>query len=654
MKLHVPIRQRLKVIGLLFLFGMSCGVLHAQNKQGNIWYFGDHAGIDFNSGSPVALTNGQTYSPDINSLVIEGTAVISDSSGALLFYTNGTKVWNKNHLVMPNGDSLLGNFSSTQSALIVPQPGSSRYFYVFTTSDFYYQDLQYGFRYSMVDICLDGGSGDVITNQKNILILDTVAEKLTAIRHANGTDYWIIVHKYYSDAFYSYHLSAAGLIDTVISHVGSRHPLNSNPNITGYAIGYLKASPNGQKLCCVSTNGYCIAEYFDFDKSTGIVSNCVNIQTDSVYNYYGVSFSPDNSKLYIAGNLNDYNIYQYDLNAGSGNPDSVKASRTPVAIQGNNYLALQLMTDGKIYVARGNPSTYLGAINLPNNLGLSCNYLDSAVYLNGKTASFGLPNFIDSYDYSNSIYNCITGIITGISSSDSTFCEKQCIDFYDLSTNNPTSWQWFFPGADSTTSTLQNPTNICYNNYGSFDVTLIACNPAGCDTLVLTNFINEYPAPTPIITQSNDTLFSSPGVAYQWWNVSTGIIAGATNSYYIPTTGGDYYVIVTDTIGCAGSSNVITVSFAGINQWAIGNGQLSIIPNPFNSLITIGITSQQNIKHATFQIKNLLGQTVFIKEEKNLSSHFSKTLDLSFLENGIYFLEVIVDGEMVAKKIIKQ
>jgi len=377
-------------------------------KQGNIWYFGDHAGLDFNSGSPIPLTNGQTYSPDPNNSVIEGTSVISDSSGVLLFYTNGTKIWNKNHQEMPNGDGLLGNFSSTQSSLIVPQPNSSQYFYVFTTSDFYYQNLQYGLRYSIVDICLDGGLGDVIPNQKNILILDTVCEKLTAVQHSNGIDYWIIAHKYYSDAFYSYHLSSTGIVDTIISHVGSRHPLLSlPPNITGYAIGYLKASPNGQKLCCVSSNGYCIAEYFDFDKSTGVVSNCVNIQPDSIYNYYGVSFSADNSKLYIAGNMNDYNIYQYNLNAGNGNADSVKASRTPIAIQNNNYLALQLATDGKIYVARGNPSTYLGAIESPNNLGLNCNYVHNAVYLNGKTASFGLPNFIVSFDYENSDFKCL-------------------------------------------------------------------------------------------------------------------------------------------------------------------------------------------------------------------------------------------------------
>jgi hypothetical protein len=295
----------------LLLIAIIPSVVNAQ-KQGNIWYFGNHAGLDFNGSIPVALTNGQTYSPDGSP--IEGCAVISDSTGSLLFYTNGNKVWNQNQQVMPHGDSLDSDFSSTQAALIIPQPGSSRYFYVFTVDDFYEDHLKYGFRYSMVDITLDNCLGDVITNQKNILLLDTVCEKLTGVRHTNGTDYWIIVHKYFSNTFYSYHLSSAGIVDTVVSQIGSVHPANMVG--LGGAIGQLKASPNGNMLAIVNGNSnHSIAEYFNFDKNTGIVSNLVNIQTDTLYNYYGVSFSPDNSKLYISCWLNNNGVYQFNLNA---------------------------------------------------------------------------------------------------------------------------------------------------------------------------------------------------------------------------------------------------------------------------------------------------------------------------------------------------
>ena len=376
-------------------------------KQGNIWYFGDHAGLDFNSGIPIAITNGETYDSSYHS---EGTAVISDSSGSLLFYTNGQKIWNKNHQIMPNGDSLFGSWSSTQAALIIPQPGNSRYFYVFTTDAFFEDSLKYGFRYSMIDICLDNGLGDVIKEKKNIKILDTVSEKLTAVRHSNGIDYWVIIHKYFSDAIYAYLLTSAGITDTVISHIGTIHPHGTQS--LSAAIGQLKASPNGQKLAIVDGNDddSNIAEYFDFDKSTGVVSNYVNIQSNPVYHYYGVSFSPDNTKLYIACNLNSNSIFQYNLIAGGGNPDSVKASCTKISDYWN-FEALQLAVDGKIYVStKAYNGNYLAVINNPNNAGINCNYQDSAIYLNGKTASYGLPNFIDSYDYSNTTYDCKDGI----------------------------------------------------------------------------------------------------------------------------------------------------------------------------------------------------------------------------------------------------
>jgi hypothetical protein len=395
-----------KFLLFLILLPLCC----LSQKQGNIWYFGDHAGLNFNNGTPVALTNGQTYSPDGTS--IEGSAVISDSSGALLFYTNGTKVWTKNHQLMPNGTDLLGNFSSTQSSLIIAQPESDRFFYIFTTDDFYVDNLQYGFRYSVVDMCLNHSMGDIVFDQKNILLLDTVAEKLTAVKHANGADYWIIVHKYYSDAFYSFRLTSTGIVDTVISHAGSRHPPIASAQSSGQSLGYLKASPNGQKLATVNGNAgeYTIAEYFDFDKSTGIVSNCVNLQTNlaAQAQFYGVSFSPDNTKLYISCWLNGLGIYQFDLNASNGNADSVIASKTKITanINSNNW-AMQLATDGKIYIA-GSGRQYLAAINNPNSLGTGCNYQDSAIYLNGKICHTGLPNFIDSYDYENTKLNICT------------------------------------------------------------------------------------------------------------------------------------------------------------------------------------------------------------------------------------------------------
>ena len=110
--------------GILFFFFLFTSFVYSKGEA-NIWYFGQNAGLDFNSGVPVALTNGQLVTD-------EGCATISNSSGQLLFYTDGVTVYNKNHTVMVNGTGLLGHSSSMQSATIVPKPGSSNLFYIFT------------------------------------------------------------------------------------------------------------------------------------------------------------------------------------------------------------------------------------------------------------------------------------------------------------------------------------------------------------------------------------------------------------------------------------------------------------------------------------------------------------------------------------------
>ncbi len=222
-----------------------------------------------------------------------------------------------------------------------------------------------------------------------------------------------------------------------------------------------------------------------------------------------------------------------------------------------------------------------------------------------------------------------SGINANFFSSDTSFCEKQCIDFFDLSTNNPTSWQWFFPGSDSLTSTEQNPSGICYSSYGSFDVTLVACNASGCDTIFLPGFINEFQAPpVPVITVNADTLFSSAAFSYQWYD-SNGLIPGATGNYYVYTGAGNYYVVITDSNGCAASSIVIPV---GVHELSLQ--EIKITPNPSDGVITIHFSGVP-FQNAFVEVHDGTGR--LIKREK-LSS-LSTTIDLD-MSPGIYFVTV--------------
>lgn len=382
-------------------------------KQGNIWYFGDKGGIDFSSGVPVPLSNGQiAYGNGVNHM--EGTAAISDSTGQLLFYTEGMHVWNKNHQLMLNGSGLLGNYSSTQSSLIVPDPGNpDRYYYLFTVSSGFCcnGDISDGLRYSKVDICLDNQLGDIIPNEKNIKLVDTVTEKIAVTKHANGVDYWILTHKYNSNQFWALYLNASGITDTVISSIGSVHDGG-----LGHTQGQLKFSNSGNKIAIGGSNGLNVLDLLDFDKSTGVVSNVKPIKkiNNNNVSVYGVEFSSDDSKLYVNGltsmGLMYASFVQYDLNAGGGNIDSINASvyviyKDTVGLIGP--CGLQIAPNQKIYHVSINDQTKLSVINNPNVQGAGCAYQDQVLALSaGTKGSYTLPSFIAGFAYTNTLTKC--------------------------------------------------------------------------------------------------------------------------------------------------------------------------------------------------------------------------------------------------------
>ncbi|GAC1376079.1 MAG: hypothetical protein NVSMB30_20990 [Hymenobacter sp.] len=338
----------------------------------DLWYFGQQAGLTFADGnSPKPLNDGKmtTY---------EGCAVATTAKGELLFYTNGETVWNRKHQPMPNGHKLMGSGSSTQSALIVPDPGSGNVFYIFTVAP---QGTPNGLRDSVVDMTPDDGFGDL--PRVNLLLIQPVAEKLAAVRHANGRDTWVVAHRWNSNAFVAYLVSADGIASgkPVLSNVGSR---NAGPGRN--AIGALKFSPDGRHLAAAlwrETNKF---EIYDFDRGTGKVSSPRSF--GPYPEAYGVEFSPDGSKVY--GSCNgvgggETQIWQFDLST---------QTKTLVGKSANRKIgALQRGPDGRIYVAReDNPN--LGVIEQPNALGKDCHYVDEGLKLGGRRSKLGLPGFV--------------------------------------------------------------------------------------------------------------------------------------------------------------------------------------------------------------------------------------------------------------------
>lgn len=425
----------------LFFVLLSATAL-GQN-QGNIWYFGEGFGLDFNTSPPTLLDNGQITSQiACGDDIVEGTASIADSAGNLLFYTNGQTIWNKVHQPMQNGTGLLGGISSTQAALIVPKPLSNSSYYVFTTDDFC-NDLENGMRYSIVDICEDNGNGAVLTEVKNVLLEDTVAEKLAAVRHENGVDYWVMSHGYFSNKFYAFQLTPQGIEPPVVSSVGSVHEGGGSNNMWG-ARGQMKFSPDGSRIAIGALGGTTVFEVLDFDNSTGVVTNPISLITLTGAN--GVEFSPDGTKLYQTPFFR-----QFDLTAGNGSQADIIASAYEYSDpQLCCFNSLLLGPDGKLYMHDSDKN--ISVVHNPNLSGSSSNGEPDVHIIQSDALVYSLPTMIAGYDYT----------ATGICIPDGIIKESK----HRLSVNafpNPSSGQVTIQLADM----LESGTLRTYNAQGS-------------------------------------------------------------------------------------------------------------------------------------------------------------------------------------------
>ncbi len=603
--------------------------LHAQ-KENNIWYFGKNAGLDFNSGAPVPLTNGAMNT-------WEGCASVADgTTGSLLFYSDGSSVWNSSHVTMPNGFGLWGDESSSQSALIVPKPGSATLYYLFTT-DAGTNGLPHGGKmaYSIVDMSLAGGLGDITL--KNVALFDTTSEQQTATLNANGCSVWVLAHRWNSDEFYAYLVSDTGISTPVISSSGSIH------NCAYF--GQIKISRDGRHLalplpCDAAGNSF--VELFDFDTATGIVSNGVQMPQDHLV--YGVEFSPNSNYLYVVDHNNSSAIIykqvaQYNVSLGSS--AAINASRIIVGIVWNTTTffngSAQLAPDGKIYVVPTDKDS-LCVINDPDSAGLACNFVVPGIYLGGPQNDHGLPNIVVKANYP-----CAPP--TSLFTATNHICPGTCTNFTNLSIN-ATNYDWTFAGASPSTSTDVNPANICYNTPGNYSVSLVATNVNGSDTLTLNNFITVYSAPAPQgIAQSGDTLFANQGaISYQWYHDGN-IIAGATDYFYIATEGGDYNLVATDANSCQVEAAIFDV-VAGLPT-TIDGLEFMVFPNPVRNKLTIssGQFAQSNPSSGGLAINaitlySILGEKVIAVSLPKANCKQPAELDLRALPNGVYYLQL--------------
>lgn len=466
-------------------------------KEASNWYFGRNAGVHFNDDGTVTALGGGLMQTN------EGCSSISDSDGNLLFYTDGRTVWDRNHVIMPDGDyfggtGLLGDPSSAQSAIIVPKKNDPNIYYIFTVDEPHHLNAavypaQYtgsyvegtpgneqvqtipdaddgfnnGLNYSIVDLSVAGSNGSMgnVTTRNvhlttyNPAITDEAkykcSEKITAVKNENGTGFWVITQ--FIDKFYAFAVDATGVTTTpVVTQINPLIP------VSGYrrnAIGCLKASPDGNYIAIAhqqagtetgltATNG--AAYLYSFNKTTGTLSNPALLAQDIWA--YGVEFSPQEKKLYVSyedTTTGDGKVTQYDLLSAD-----IPSSGIIVAT-GTSSTTLQLGPNGKIYKAV-NGGTTLNVINDPEEDGAACNFQTGAVSLPaGSRCIFGLPPFITSLFSAN--------IITGLT------CQGQPTPF-SLHVSSPydaVSWNF----GDGSPAVADDAPLHTYSAIGTYTVT---------------------------------------------------------------------------------------------------------------------------------------------------------------------------------------
>ncbi|MBA2407295.1 MAG: T9SS type A sorting domain-containing protein [Chitinophagales bacterium] len=391
----------------------------AQNRS-NVWelsyqLFVPDCGLDFSSGSP------DTFSVWRNLDFFNTNASICDTTGQILFYTNGQWIANRDDDTLMNSEqfnpgwatdtfySSGGGLGFEQGAIGLPDPGDSSSYYLFyiTTEWYYhvdeglYDDQPFHLSYSKIKMSLDNGLGGIPNGMKNVYAIeDTLWQgRITACKHANGRDWWIISHKHKSDKFYIVLVSSEGVSPPLEQSIGDT--LTEYYNYNGFIVDTDNA---GQ--ACFSPDGthYAFVDFlwnvylFDFDRCTGTLSNfrkdSIGCLDESLCVTLGCSFSPNSRYLYV----NTYQrIFQYDLEAMD-----FASSRVQVATVdsfGFPYIGYffinQLAPDNKIYLGSWNGIEALHVIDQPDSPGVACDVVQHGLVL--PTWSSSVPNF-PNYD----------------------------------------------------------------------------------------------------------------------------------------------------------------------------------------------------------------------------------------------------------------
>lgn len=660
-------------------------------------------GINFNTNPPTALLQTGLTSA-------EASAAMSDPvTGALLFYSNAEKCWDRNYDVMPNGDDLMGGRSTNQGAYIIPVIDSPGKFYLFTLASYTFGIGSPSLHYSIVDMSLNGGLGDVVASRKNILLdAGPLQESMVAVP-GNNCDVWLLVHPYHDPEFRAYHITREG-IDTipVVSNTGT----SLSATTAAYELGGMAISPDRSKIALTSYSALCAVLGLvpslggllvgSFDASTGQVSGTAYINDSTLL--YDPCFSPDNSKLYAYGTKADatganpayVGLIQYDvsvLTTASILAGRQAISNIPATGNDENIIGIRrrkdiLLLSNMSYVTAPNlpgaacglqtgPFMVLDSIASNLNLGDDVIFplppdtsyytaLDTLVCVK-ETVMLDAPAGFQSYTWNDG--STLQGRTITDTGTFWVFCQDDChsrIDtfrlglkaFVDVDLGNDTIVcaepplqldAYAGPAVTYLWQDNSNSKNFKVKSSGLYWVSAFLDGCSDTDTIsVLFRNADQYLGP--------DTAFCKGTPVQLQLQANTTLSAtvrwsdGSTGNTLIATDTGTYWVLV-ENPPCKGTDSII-ISRQICSCFLEAPTAFSPNADGLNDIFNPVIEAGCPVKQYTFSIYNRFGQRVFSSADQ--SRGWDGTYEGQPAEVGVYYYQVSFRGGTLEKEMYKK
>ena len=393
----------------LFYFFIFPILAFAQGKRDYIWLFGGSNNntdtnfyrsiLDFNEKPMKSMRLG------IGHRIHQNNASICDKDGNLLMYTGGCNISDRLHRPMPNGKinegvvwdfgCQRGDYAIHNGTVFVPKINDSQKYILFHKYEEFDPDpnlpgaTSTKLLYSIVDMALNNGYGDVTAKNQVVIEKHLSGADLTATRHSNNQNWWIVVPGRANDLYYSIQFTENG-------------PQPFQTMQLGIPMQYLD---DGGSQSCFSPDGTKYARMtpstglflMDFNRSNGQLSNFRNVTTGSETNDHsvGVAFSPNSRFVYLVYRFDLYQVdtWEKDVQASLVHIDSWDGY-VDEGIWAAGFDAAMLGPDCKIYIRTGTSNRVMHVIHNPNEKGKACNFEQHGNHLPAWNHA-SIPNFVN-------------------------------------------------------------------------------------------------------------------------------------------------------------------------------------------------------------------------------------------------------------------